>query len=197
MSKTSKHRIAAIETRYAGHLFRSRLEARWAAWFDLVGITWTYEPFDAAGYIPDFLCRDGAECPPYIVEVKGLPCDDPQIAAAADSAADRVRAAGITMDLIVVGCDPDFRTMSPDGVAVGLVGASAGALDDVDLGVIEEARTRCNQGDPTLLLYIEGIYAATPLKATCAFKSVDDRVIQQAWGEAHEVARWMPVAARP
>lgn len=36
-----------IETRYAGCLFRSRLEARWAVFFDAAGIEWQYE---AQGY---------------------------------------------------------------------------------------------------------------------------------------------------
>ena len=36
--------IKAIETRYAGCRFRSRLEARWAVFFDHAGIPWEYEP---------------------------------------------------------------------------------------------------------------------------------------------------------
>lgn len=36
--------IAAIETRYAGCRFRSRLEARWAVFFDHLSIEWEYEP---------------------------------------------------------------------------------------------------------------------------------------------------------
>ena len=35
---------SAIETRYAGCRFRSRLEARWAVFFDRLGIPWEYEP---------------------------------------------------------------------------------------------------------------------------------------------------------
>lgn len=46
--------FAAIPTMYAGVQFRSRLEARWAAFFDLAGWRWEYEPFDLEGYIPDF-----------------------------------------------------------------------------------------------------------------------------------------------
>lgn len=50
--------IKAIETRYAGCHFRSRLEARWAVFFDYLGIEWQYEPqgFMGAGghYLPDF-----------------------------------------------------------------------------------------------------------------------------------------------
>lgn len=46
---------AGIPTTYAGTRFRSRLEAKWAAFFDMLGWKWEYEPFDCAGWIPDFL----------------------------------------------------------------------------------------------------------------------------------------------
>lgn len=51
--------IKAIETRYAGCLFRSRLEARWAVFFDTLGIRWEYEKEgydlgEAGWYLPDF-----------------------------------------------------------------------------------------------------------------------------------------------
>lgn len=60
--------IKAIETVYAGHRFRSRLEARWAVFFDAMGISWQYEAqgyeladrlgvLDTTGtisYLPDF-----------------------------------------------------------------------------------------------------------------------------------------------
>jgi len=50
--------ITPIETQYRGYRFRSRLEARWAVYFDAVGIKWEYEPqgFDLGGewYLPDF-----------------------------------------------------------------------------------------------------------------------------------------------
>lgn len=51
--------IKAIETRYKGYRFRSRLEARWAVFFDALGLQWEYEPegFDlgeAGWYLPDF-----------------------------------------------------------------------------------------------------------------------------------------------
>ena len=36
--------IKAIETSYGGCQFRSRLEARWAVFFDQMGIKWRYEP---------------------------------------------------------------------------------------------------------------------------------------------------------
>lgn len=36
--------IRAIETKYKGYRFRSRLEARWAVFFDALGVQWEYEP---------------------------------------------------------------------------------------------------------------------------------------------------------
>lgn len=48
----------AIQTHYAGHHFRSRLEARWARFFDVAGITWEYEKegyrLPSGPYLPDF-----------------------------------------------------------------------------------------------------------------------------------------------
>ena len=32
------------ETKYKGYWFRSRLEARWAIFFDTLGLKWLYEP---------------------------------------------------------------------------------------------------------------------------------------------------------
>src|SRR5690625_7748698 len=51
--------IKPIETRYKGYRFRSRLEARWAVFFDALGIEWQYEPEgyvleDGTWYLPDF-----------------------------------------------------------------------------------------------------------------------------------------------
>lgn len=51
--------MKAIETRYKGYRFRSRLEARWAVFFDALGLRWEYEPegFDLGFgdlYLPDF-----------------------------------------------------------------------------------------------------------------------------------------------
>lgn len=50
--------ISAIDTHYKGYLFRSRLEARWAVFFDAMGIEWEYEPegynINGIMYLPDF-----------------------------------------------------------------------------------------------------------------------------------------------
>lgn len=50
----------AIQTVYKGYKFRSRLEARWAVFFDVLGIDWEYEVEGYAlpsgeWYLPDFM----------------------------------------------------------------------------------------------------------------------------------------------
>jgi len=46
--------IAAIPTQYGGRRYRSRLEARWASFFDQLGWRHEYEPFDLGAWSPDF-----------------------------------------------------------------------------------------------------------------------------------------------
>ena len=77
--------IKAIETEYNGYRFRSRLEARWAVFFDALGVKYEYEPegFDLGNgvyYLPDFLIHDviprfaqGDKLQDLYVEVKGTP----------------------------------------------------------------------------------------------------------------------------
>lgn len=63
--------LEAKPTAYKGINFRSRLEARWAAMFDLLGWTWEYEPECDGAYIPDFLLHgQGADSCNVYVEVK-------------------------------------------------------------------------------------------------------------------------------
>jgi hypothetical protein len=50
--------LKAIDTPYRGYLFRSRLEARWAVFFDALGLQWGYEvegyDLGELRYLPDF-----------------------------------------------------------------------------------------------------------------------------------------------
>lgn len=70
------------QTVYKGILFRSRLEARWAVFFDSCGVTWSYEPeySESGNYLPDFLLRNVAirnqGHANLYVEVKGYMTDD-------------------------------------------------------------------------------------------------------------------------
>lgn len=76
-------RPRSIETLYKGYRFRSRVEARWAVFFDTLGVRWEYEPegfeLEYAGrllrYLPDFwLPRERAW-----IEIKGAPPSEPEV----------------------------------------------------------------------------------------------------------------------
>ena len=74
-----KNKITPLPSYYKHTKFRSRLEARWAAYFDMIGCKWEYEPegysLPSGNYCPDFLCGDG-----FFVEVKPLRCEVEEIA---------------------------------------------------------------------------------------------------------------------
>ena len=55
MTARFEYRIKAHPTMYNGVQYRSRLEARWAAFFDLIEWQHEYEPIDLPGWSPDFL----------------------------------------------------------------------------------------------------------------------------------------------
>ena len=63
--------LKPIETVYNGYKFRSRLEARWAVFFDALGVEYEYEPegfeIGRIKYLPDFYLPKLD----YYVEVKG------------------------------------------------------------------------------------------------------------------------------
>jgi hypothetical protein len=66
-----------MEVSYSGRIFRSRLEARWAVFLDLLDVNWDYEPsFYQVGeelfYLPDFYLPDHQ----LWLEVKGAPFMD-------------------------------------------------------------------------------------------------------------------------
>jgi hypothetical protein len=129
--------VNAIPTKYAGTQFRSRLEARWAAFFDLLAWQWEYEPIDLAGYIPDFIVRipvqsyDGVAGlrEPLLVEVKPFvhwPCAvlgcttcppshgsnavDSDARSMMDAAIRKIQQSGWTKEAVIVGA-----TMTPAG----------------------------------------------------------------------------------
>lgn len=63
---TVRYTIEAKPTTYKGVNFRSRLEARWAVYFDMQEVKWVYEPIDFGSWSPDFLLEKGAnKCQEY------------------------------------------------------------------------------------------------------------------------------------
>jgi hypothetical protein len=82
MSIVSSDRgIRAIETHYRGCYFRSRLEARWAVFFQMLDVPWHLEPegfvlSTGARYLPDFLVH--LKDRPLWVEIKPADLPVPQ-----------------------------------------------------------------------------------------------------------------------
>ena len=62
--------IKAIETSYNGYRMRSRIEARWAVFYDALGVDWRYEPegynLNGVYYLPDFYLPEYG-----FIEIKG------------------------------------------------------------------------------------------------------------------------------
>lgn len=102
--------IKAIETKYKGYRFRSRLEAKWAVFFDALEIEWAYEAegFHVMGsdyeirYLPDFYFPDIRA----FVEIK--PFSDPGQLLKSDVRKIMGLAAHGNLDILVLG-GADFR----------------------------------------------------------------------------------------
>lgn len=107
------YNIKAIETMYKNTLFRSRLEARWAAFFDLCGWEWSYEPADFNGWFPDFclFCESEGERDVY-VEVK-------PVSTAPLDVFDKIDKSGCSAEVLVVGIRNPFTPKYWDACAIG------------------------------------------------------------------------------
>ncbi|MBA3890517.1 MAG: hypothetical protein H0X64_08295 [Gemmatimonadaceae bacterium] len=109
--------VTAIPTLYRGIRFRSRLEARWAAFFDQCQWPWRYEPLDLDGYIPDFVLPFPHG--PMLVEVKpALYLEDLRAHTA------KIDASGWHHEAVLVSAsyfDDDDCTSHHNSVAIGLL----------------------------------------------------------------------------
>jgi hypothetical protein len=105
-------RIKAVPTVYRGIRMRSRLEARWAAFFDLCNWRWRYEPYLLPGWLPDFeLKMFGSAFPTVLVEVKPI-CffGDPSFWGAELDHPEIAKIHGHYKDVVVLGSGPSSDT---------------------------------------------------------------------------------------
>lgn len=74
--------LKAIPTIYKSHKFRSRIEARWAVFYDAMGIAWEYEKegyqLPSGWYLPDFWLPKQE----YWIEIKGKEPTEKEVALA-------------------------------------------------------------------------------------------------------------------
>jgi hypothetical protein len=98
--------------------FRSRLEARWAAFFDAVGWPWQYEPdLGLDRWIPDFLITSGAGL---LVEVKPA-----WTLGSLEPHKERIEKSGVVAQVLLVGAALAFHDISGNAY-VGLHGWNGG-----------------------------------------------------------------------
>lgn len=203
------YNIPAIETKYRGMLFRSRLEARWAAFFDRAGWHWEYEPFDLHGWVPDFAIRapSGPARKPVLVEVKPiLEMHGPTI----ERIERAISASGLDYEALLLGSsivtDDAQRfayvgwlgehDLDDNGASVGVLNfAPALLVDHSSLRDWEESARRC--GSMTLDFYHEdgffgcrmsGFYDGNTVESHLA--EYDD--VQEYWGRAHAATQYRP-----
>jgi hypothetical protein len=115
-SAMTEQTICAIPTYYKGRRYRSRLEARWAAMFDLLQWHAEYEPFDCNGWIPDFAIKTYDGNLPLLVEVKPIWHLDDALKAELD------RCARPEHEVLVLGLGllPRDEHSDPDGMPLAL-----------------------------------------------------------------------------
>jgi len=116
---------------YRGQQFRSRVEARWAAFFDEIGWKWAYEPLDLEGYIPDFVLPFER---PLLVEVKADVVADADELWTHDA---KIEGSGWEGEALIVGAAPIF---TDGGVTMGRLAERPGG--EWEWG--EAAMFRCN-----------------------------------------------------
>lgn len=163
--------MKAIETRYRGYRFRSRLEARWAVFFETFRVPWEYEPQGFSGnnvaYLPDFLVggRWHVEVKPGVATPKDLTIEKWEIV---------VRAGGTV--LVVFGPPEPIG-----GKTAGLVFSpdSDGEIDDVRAFSFGECR-RCgalcyltDDGDYSMLCVESCTSERRPIQDTIYSAAVD------------------------
>jgi hypothetical protein len=209
--------IKAIETRYAGCRFRSRLEARWAVFFDRIGIEWQYEAqgYDCTHrislepgeyrYLPDFWLP-AEKC---YVEVKGE-LTPAQTLAVYDRAASLCNREDTR--LILAGPIPGpAQAYPPTGLSLykGCLLASPGLIGDPTADGVWQGWTRSYRHQTCVAHDVGGdlhdvtgdacstsvgiqLFARDPLGRPCTWKWSDDGLLgrdQDSFRLAYQVAR--------
>lgn len=176
--------MKAIPTHYKGIHFRSRLEAKYQAFFDVLGFQTTYEPELGRGYLPDFLIHGFA---PIMVEVKPVATQEEYedvLLKVATGLENRWH-----NDILIVGLDPIAGGL--DGCckvhpAVGLMGRG------------REFRTaswyRCRACTALAIDHADGIFEPRPCGHDGGVDAGGPAVeaVAAAWIAAGNAVRWQP-----
>ena len=201
--------IKAIPTTYAGVNFRSRLEARWAAFFDLCGWKWDYEPFDLDGWAPDFLLKGKIKA---LVEVKPVDFRGPDRQLYAQALAHGAKAFGVSIprkdgalpeyEALVIGNGP----FKGDRWSLGVFAAPRR-----DWGEIERELHSQHINDPTFGCDVADLYCGRSATLDYAARygnyqyriggeydgdshlhQIGDDTPEKLWREAGNIVQWKP-----
>jgi hypothetical protein len=185
--------IKAHPTVYGARQFRSRLEAKWASFFDLCGWQFEYEPFDLEGWAPDFLLKGDTNV---LVEVKPISAPDKDTQKKMERAA---TAAGWDGDLLLVGVAPLFEMdygpyHSPALGWLGEGGLWAGERDGVPFKGYGWGRASACQIAPAEIDFIHDSISYSTRIYGRNFKSArwedDSDWLKRAWDRAANRVQW-------
>src|SRR5262245_45962469 len=176
----------AIPTTYKGFQMRSRSEAKAAAMFDACRWDWHYEPWDCAGYVPDFILMGPR---PTLVEVKPA-VTDMDFDIEAGVVLQRLRG-DWPGDILIMGIAPRLPSAYRTYTQMGL-------LYRPDLGWGEARLHECAECHKCALHHSEETpYIGRP----CAHvgdglvKPITEQQVRVAWAAACNVAQWNPPPA--
>ncbi len=168
-----------ITTTYRGIRMRSRLEAKWAYFFDRLGWSWQYEPIDFAGWIPDFVVF-GAGKYPLVVEVKPLFRWDNAVG---DKMLDAIENSTQESDLLVCGADLTRKQVGSNEVlGIGWLYSPSAEWEKTAL-----MHFRSDHNDECWQLYLaEEFEVYAPAQKWCAGVGT----IEAYWHDATNAVQW-------
>lgn len=187
-----KYDIKAIETKLMGYTFRSRLEARWAAFFELLGWRWDYEPVDFEGWVPDFGLY--GETRVTYVEVKPIVACDREVV-------DKIDSSSCDKEVLIVGqtCPIPDNEFGP---CIGWMREGTYFEDDdgryklkkwdwenACFGSFKGKIGFCYATPSFFFDRISGTDTGTWIPV---LKDDQTQLIRRLWGEASTASRWVP-----
>lgn len=198
-----RYDIKPIETWYRGILYRSRLEAKWAAMFDECGWSCSYEAIDLGGYIPDFVLKGRR---PILAEVKPFVEWD-EFIQYGEWLRNKVRGSGWEHEVLILGSDPNVGVDLQLGHLVGAALASrwncgkCSEWCDDDCVFGQAAWARCSKCRQPGLFEPYGPWRLRPCghygsddgqDGSAYLGSMDSRKIHDLWARACNAVRWEP-----
>lgn len=176
----AEYTVASIETNYKGRQYRSRLEARWASFFDVCKWSFEYEPCDLGSWSPDFLLRGHTS--QILVEIKPIVAFDKETGR---KMARATKQANFHGDLLLLGLGLFNNTEGWDGLACGWLceAEDGGSFGEATIGLTESSVVDFSHATGSYRGRMTGEYDGN---AVCGY----EEVIKRKWAEASNAVQW-------